>query len=92
MQLQEFADRSHLDSATIDAWVNAEWLVEHRPGRQFSEQDLARARLIQDLRGDLGVNDEGIALVLHLLDQLYGLRCLLRDIQAMRTTTSEWPH
>jgi chaperone modulatory protein CbpM len=29
------------------------------------------------------VNDEGIAIVLHLLDQLHGLRCLLRDIQAM---------
>lgn len=92
MQLQEFADRSHLDSSTIEAWLNAEWLVAHRPGLQFSEQDLARARLIQDLKGDLGVNDDGIALVLHLLDQLYGLRCLLRDIQAMRITASERPH
>ena len=89
MQLQEFADRSHLDSSTIEAWVDAEWLVTHRPGHQFSEQDLARARLIQDLKGDLGVNDEGIALVLHLVDQIYGLRCLLRDIQAMRITASE---
>jgi chaperone modulatory protein CbpM len=92
MQFQEFADRSHLDSSTIEAWVNAEWLVAHRPGHPFSEQDLARARLIRDLKGDLGVNDEGIALVLHLLDQLYGLRCLLRDIQEMRTTASERPH
>jgi chaperone modulatory protein CbpM len=50
----------------------------------FSEADLARAaRLILDLKGDLGVNDEGIAIVLHLLDQLYGLRCLVRDIHAM---------
>jgi chaperone modulatory protein CbpM len=89
MQLQEFVDRSHLDSSTIEAWVNAEWLVAHRPGHPFSEQDLARARLIQDLKGDLGVNDEGIALILHLLDQLYGLRCLLRDIQAMGTTASD---
>lgn len=92
MQLQEFIDRSHLNSSTIEAWENAEWLVAHRPGHQFSEQDLARARLIQDLKGDLGVNDEGIALILYLLDQLYGLRCLLRDIQAMRTTVSERPH
>jgi DnaJ-class molecular chaperone len=34
-------------------------------------------------RGHLGVNDEGIAIVLHLLDQLYGLRCLVRNIHAM---------
>jgi chaperone modulatory protein CbpM len=92
MQLQEFADRCHLDSSTIEAWLDAEWLVAHRPGHPFSEQDLARVRLIQDLKDDLGVNEEGIALVLHLLDQLYGLRCLLRDIQAMRTTTSDRPH
>ncbi|MCK1311819.1 MULTISPECIES: chaperone modulator CbpM [unclassified Bradyrhizobium] len=92
MQLQEFANRSHLDSSTIEAWVDAEWLVAHQPGHPFSEQDLARVRLIQDLKDDLGVNEEGIALVLHLLDQLYGLRCLLRDIQAMRTTTSDRPH
>lgn len=92
MQLQEFADRSHLDPSTIEAWVNAEWLVAHPAGHQFSEQDLARARLIQDLKGDLGVNDEGIALILYLLDQIYGLRCLLRDIQAMRITASERPH
>ncbi|WP_439363443.1 chaperone modulator CbpM [Bradyrhizobium sp. DASA03005] len=89
MQLQEFADRSHLDSSTIEAWVDAEWLVAQRPEHPFSEQDLARVRLIQDLKGDLGVNDEGIALVLYLLDQIYGLRCLLRDIQAMRITDSE---
>lgn len=89
MQLQEFADRSHLDSSTIEAWVDAEWLIAHRPEHQFSEQDIARVRLIQDLKGNMGVNDEGIALVLHLLDQLYGLRCLLRDIQAMRITASE---
>lgn len=83
MQLREFADRSHLDPSTIEAWVDAEWLVTHT-GHQFSELDLARAGLIQDLKGDFGVNDEGIALVLYLLDQLHGLRCLLRDIQAMR--------
>ena len=92
MQLQEFADRSHLDSSTIEAWVNAEWLVAHRPGHPFSEQDLARVRLIEDLKGGLGVNDEGVALVLYLLDQLYGLRCLLRDIQAMRITANDRTH
>jgi chaperone modulatory protein CbpM len=53
---------------------------------QYSEADLARARLIQDLRMDFGVNDEGVSIILHLLDQLYGLRCLVRDIHAMETS------
>jgi chaperone modulatory protein CbpM len=35
---------------------------------------LARAQLIRDLREDFGINDEGISVVLHLVDQMHGLR------------------
>ena len=85
METQEFIRRSHLDTPTLDAWVEAEWLVPVTSGKtvHFSDADLARVRLIRDLKVDLGVNVEGIAIVLHLLDQLHGLRCLLRDIHAM---------
>jgi chaperone modulatory protein CbpM len=85
METQEFVGRSHLDTPTLNAWIEAEWLVPLRRGNifLFSDADLARARLIQDLRVDFGVNDEGIAIVLHLLDQLYGLRCLVKNIHAM---------
>jgi chaperone modulatory protein CbpM len=85
METKEFIDRSHLDIPTLNAWIEAEWLlpVTSRERLVFSEADLARARLIRDLKVDFGVNDEGIAIVLHLLDQLHGLRCLVRDIHAM---------
>jgi chaperone modulatory protein CbpM len=85
METQEFVRRSHLDTPTLEAWVEAEWLVPVSSGKplDFSDADLARVRLIRDLKVDFGVNDEGIAIVLHLLDQLHGLRCLLRDIHAM---------
>ncbi len=85
MEIQEFIDRSHLDALTLNAWIEAEWLlpVTGQGKLLFSEADLARAQLIHDFKADFGVNDEGIAIVLHLLDQLHGLRCLLRDIQAM---------
>jgi chaperone modulatory protein CbpM len=85
MEIQEFITRSHLDSPTLNSWIEEEWLLPLASGKSFvfSEADLARAQLIQDLRIDFGVNDEGIAIVRHLLDQLHGLRCLLRDIQAM---------
>jgi len=42
--------------------------------------DLARARLIRDLKNDLGVNDEGVGVILHLLDQIHGLRRTLEDL------------
>ena len=40
----------------------------------YSEADLARVRLIHDLRHNMGVNEEGLGLVLHLIDQVHGLR------------------
>ena len=46
----------------------------------MSEVDLARAQLICDLQDDLGVNDEGVEVILDLLDQLYGLRQAVRDM------------
>ena len=87
METQEFISRSHLDAATLNVWIDEEWLIPRASGSalQFSDADLARARLIRDLKLDLGVNDEGIAIILHLLDQLYGLRSLVRDIHAIET-------
>jgi chaperone modulatory protein CbpM len=88
MDTREFIGRSRLDTQTLNAWIEAEWLapVVSRPTLIFSDVDLARARLIRDLEVDFGVNDEGIAIVLHLLDQLHGLRGLLRDIHAMEAS------
>lgn len=87
MQMQEFIDRSHLDLPTLNVWIEAEWLVPIATKRRldFSDAELARVRLIQDLKADFGVNDEGISIILHLLDQLHGLRCLVQDIQIMGT-------
>ena len=84
MEMQQLTARSHLDPRMVNAWNEAEWLlpVTARTGFDFSEADLARALLIQELKVDFGVNDEGIAIVLHLLDQLYGLRSLLKDVHA----------
>ncbi len=88
METQEFISRSHLDAATLNVWIDEQWLIPRASGSalQFSDADLARARLILDLKLDLGVNDEGIAIILHLLDQLHGLRSLVRDIHAIETT------
>ena len=85
MEIQEFVSRSHIDAPTLNAWIEEQWLLPLSSGTrfQFSDADLARALLIQDLRLDFGVNDEGIGIILHLLDQLHGLRCLVRDIHSM---------
>jgi chaperone modulatory protein CbpM len=88
VETQEFISRSHVDGATLNLWIEEQWLLPRASGSalQFSDADLARARLIRDLKLDLGVNDEGVAIILHLLDQLHGLRSLVRNIHAIETT------
>jgi chaperone modulatory protein CbpM len=78
----EFLDRTQLNLETLELWIEEEWLA---PGgtateQEFSEADLARARLIRDLMQDLGVNEEGVGVILNLLDQVHGLRKALTDI------------
>ncbi len=41
--------------------------------------DLARAGLIHDLKHNMGVNDEGLDVILHLIDQMHGLRRALAE-------------
>jgi chaperone modulatory protein CbpM len=84
---QEFLLRARLERHLLEAWIDAGWLIPPQtdPELAFSDVDLARAQLIRDLRDDLGVNDEGISVVLHLLDQVHGLRRSMQEVlNAMR--------
>ncbi len=57
-------------------------------GYVFQEIDVARVRLIRELRDDLQVNEEALPVVLSLLDQLYDVRRRLREVgEALRRTT-----
>jgi chaperone modulatory protein CbpM len=82
MDDREFLVRTSIRSETLEMWVSAGWLLpERRDDRHsFTEIDVARAQLIADLQNDLGVNEAGIDVILDLLDQLYGLRCTLREV------------
>jgi chaperone modulatory protein CbpM len=66
----------------LEAWVEAGWLMppQRDPEPMFSDVDLARVQLIRDLRDDFGVNDEGVSVILHLVDQMHGLRRSMRDL------------
>jgi len=81
---QEFLTSSGLQVQTLELWLEQQWLIpEQTPeGVRFSDGDIARARLIQDLKGDFGVNDEGVDVILHLVDQLHGLRRALAHLHA----------
>jgi chaperone modulatory protein CbpM len=82
LTVQEFLLRARVEHRSLEAWIAAGWLVppQTEPELMFSDVDLARAQLIRDLHEDLGVNDEGISVVLHLIDQMHGLRRSMQDL------------
>ena len=79
---QEFLVRAQLQRETLEAWIEEEWLIPGESAGEvtFSDADVARAQLIRDLKNDLGINDEGVGVVLNLVDQVHGLRRVLTEV------------
>lgn len=69
-----------VERAELTAWVEQGWImpVRRQDGCYYSELDLARVRLIAEMRRDLDLDEGAIEVVLPLLDQVYDLRCQLR--------------
>jgi chaperone modulatory protein CbpM len=66
-----------LTAAELDICVSAGWIVPEETGqggRCFQDIDVARLKLIHELRVDLALGDEAVPVVLRLLDQIHALR------------------
>lgn len=83
IDIQAFLRDSTIESHVFEQWVERRWIVlaEDTRAVTFSEVDAARAMLIRDLTGDMGVNDAGVDVVLHLLDQMHGMRRLMQELR-----------
>ncbi len=79
METHEFLMAARLRTDVLETWLEAGWLDPHASGERFSEVDVARAQLIHDLQR-MGVNEEGIPVILDLIDQLHGLRRTMREL------------
>jgi chaperone modulatory protein CbpM len=83
---------SGLQRQDLERWIANEWVrPDCRAGDYlFGEIDVARVRLIRELRDELQVNEEALPVVLSLLDQLYDLRRRLRELSdALGRTASD---
>ena len=82
MRTREFLLAAQLDATVLETWVESGWLMPRRDeeATDFSEADVARARLIRDLQHDMGVHEEALPSILDLLDQVHGLRQMLREV------------
>lgn len=63
-------------------WVRNGWIAPAAgsDGPVFDDIDLARMRLVCQLMDELNLNEDAVATVLSLMDQVYGLRCELRRL------------
>ena len=79
----DFLYRCQLDQETLEVWIEEEWLVPGGEANEliFSEADLARVKLIRDLKQDMGVNDDGVGIILNLLDQIHSLRKAMTEVR-----------
>lgn len=84
---REFLIRARLETATLETFVAERWVIPLRDDgtEVFSDADVARAELIRDLRADIGVNDEAVGVILHLIDQVHGLRRALDEVLRHRS-------
>ena len=71
-----------LDTVELTGWVERGWVQPDAAGEawEFREIDIARIRLIRDLRRGMDVGEDAVPLVLSLLDQVYELRGQLRRV------------
>jgi chaperone modulatory protein CbpM len=70
---------ANLDEAELVVWVERGW-VRPEPDETdwvFQDIDIARVRLIHDLRHLMDMSDEAVPLILSLLDQVHDLRAQL---------------
>lgn len=70
-QLEEVAVRCKVAPDLILQFVSHSWIVPVDWDHQvFDEEDIARIRFIHDLQNRLGVNEDAVPVILHLVDQL----------------------
>ena len=71
-----------LDHVELARWIENRWVLpEEKGGRWlFHEVDVARVELILEIRRGFAVDDEALALMLNLLDQVYSLRRQMRRL------------
>ena len=81
-RLEQVCRMTGVRRAELAAWIEERWVLPQASGDdwQFTETDVARVRLILELRRDLRIETETLPVVLSLLDRVYALRRTLRDL------------
>lgn len=87
---QVIAQVETLSLRQLRVWVRRGWVVpcHSDDGPLFDEIDVARLRLVCQLKQDMAIGEEALPVVLSLMDQLHGLR---RELKALARAVEEAP-
>jgi len=79
-----FLEFRGLQRDELDRWITHQWVKpEGAPGAyRFHDIDIARIRLILELRDTMEVPEPALPTVLSLLDQLYEMRRRMKQLNA----------
>jgi chaperone modulatory protein CbpM len=72
-----------LSRRDLQVWMRNGWVRPAREGATgplFDDLDVARLRLICDLRMEMSLHSETVPMILSLIDQVHGLRGVLRTL------------
>jgi chaperone modulatory protein CbpM len=71
-----------VEAGELRRWIEERWVLPSGGAEDyvFEEVDVARIRLIAELRREFAVDEQAMPVVLHLLDQIYALRRRLRAL------------
>lgn len=69
--IEKAFDRCGVKKEVIIQYIQEEWIHPlDSSNLNLDDEDLARIGLIRELKEEFGVNDEGMSIILQLLDQL----------------------
>lgn len=93
MSLDEYTVVSRvrrLNLRDLRLWVRQGWLrpAEGEAGPVFDELDIARIRLLCDLRKEMSLPNDAVPVVLNLIDHLHRTR---RELRALTRAIEEQP-
>jgi chaperone modulatory protein CbpM len=73
---------SDLSPEELERWIEERWVRPEPAGEDwlFHDIDLARIRLVHDLRHEFEIAEDAVPLILGLLDQVYELRSGLKAV------------
>jgi chaperone modulatory protein CbpM len=80
--IEMVVEQTSVERGRIEVWIERQWVRPARHGDEwaFDVADLARVRLIHELIQDLSIDEGAMPVVLSLLDQVYALRGVLKEI------------